>query len=565
MREYSAPLDVEIPVTGSLTDDIIANAKDHPERVAFSRREGADWQDITTVAFHEQVRRVAKGLIAAGIEPGDRVGLLSRTRYEWTLVDYALWYVGAVTVPVYETSSSAQIAWILSDSGASAIVVESAEHRARLDAAQPSPPTLRQVWTIDDGALGDLEATGRGVSDHDLEHRRDGVTPASVATIIYTSGTSGHPKGCTLTHGNLMVETDAALSALEGLFQREDSATLLFLPLAHVFARVIQVGAVKTGVRLAHAPDVNTLGAELATFQPTFLLAVPRVFEKLFNTASQDARIDGRGGVFDRAVDTAIAYSKSLDEGRPRPLLRARHALFDRLVYARIRRALGGACTEAISGGAPLGERLGHFYRGIGVTVLEGYGLTETSAAVTVNRPGLNRVGSVGQPLPGTTVRVADDGELLVRGGQVMRGYWESPEATDEVLTPEGWLHTGDVGTLDDEGFVWITGRKKELLVTAGGKNVAPAPLEERIRAHPLVSQCMVLGDGRPFISALVTLDAAAAMRWAQDRGKSGDLADVGRRPRLATRDPVRGRCRQPDRVSSRVGAPVRRTRPRLE
>ena len=527
MREYSAPLDFEIPITGSLTDDIVANAKDQPERVSFSRRRGADWEPVTAAEFHEHVRRVARGLIHAGIEPGDRVALLSRTRYEWTLVDYALWYVGAVTVPLYETSSPAQLEAILTDSGATAIVVESAENRSRLDKIRTSLPHLRQVWTVDDGALDALSAAGSGVADGDLDQRRAAVTPASLATIIYTSGTSGRPKGCRLTHGNFMVETQAALSALDGLFQRPDSATLLFLPLAHVFARLIQVGAVKAGVRLGHAPDVKTLEAELAAFRPTFLLAVPRIFEKLFNDASRTARIDGKGSAFDKAVETAIAYSKALDEGRPRLVLRAQHALFDRLVYARIRQSLGGECTHVISGGAPLGERLGHFYRGIGLQVLEGYGLTETTAALTVNRPGLVRVGSVGQPLPGTTVRVADDGELLARGAQIMTGYWEDPRATDQVISPEGWFHTGDLGAIDDEGFVWISGRRKELLVTAGGKNVAPAPLEERIRAHPLVSQCMVLGDGRPFISALVTLDAAAASRWAEERGKPVDLASL--------------------------------------
>ena len=531
MREYSAPLDVEVPLTGSLTDHIVANAKNHPERVAFSRQGGAGWQPVSSVAFHEQVRRIAKGLIAAGVEPGDRVALLSRTRYEWTLVDYALWYVGAVAVPIYETSSAAQVEWLLTDSGATGIFVESAEHRARLDPAQPPPPCLRHVWTLDDGALDDLEDAGTGISDRELDRRREAVTPTSVATVIYTSGTTDHPRGCSLTHGNFMFEVDAALSALAGLFERRDSSTLLFLPLAHVFARVIQVGAVKAGVRLGHAPDVKTLASELSTFEPTFLLAVPRVFEKLFNDASQDARINGRGGAFDKAVATAIAYSKAVEEGGPGLLLRTRHALVDKLVYTRIRRALGGQCTQAISGGAPLGERLGHFYRGVGVQILEGYGLTETTAAVTVNRPGLVRVGSVGQPLAGTTVRVADDGELLVRGPQVMRGYWENPQASDEVLSPEGWLHTGDLGAIDDEGFVWITGRKKELLVTAGGKNVAPAPLEERIRAHPLVSQCLVLGDGRPFISALVTLEPAAAAQWAETHGRTAELAFLGDDP----------------------------------
>ncbi|MGN6575623.1 MAG: AMP-dependent synthetase/ligase [Nocardioides sp.] len=531
MREYCAPLEFDLPVTGSLTDDIVANAETAPERVAFSRRIDAGWEDVTALAFHERVRAVAKGLVAEGIEIGERVALLSRTRFEWTLVDYALWYVGAVTVPVYETASADQLEWLLADSGATAVVVESAAHRVRLEPLQQAMPRLRHAWTLDDGGLDDLEAAGQRISEQELDQRRDNVTPASVATIIYTSGTSGHPKGCALTHGNFMIETRAALSALDGLFQRDDSATLLFLPLAHVFARLIQVGAVKAGVRLGHAPDIRTLNEALPAFKPTFLLAVPRVFEKLFNAASQSARIDGRGRAFDKAVDTAIAYSKALDGGRTGVILRGRHALADKTVYARIRAALGGECTYAISGGSPLGERLGHFYRGIGVPVLEGYGLTETTAAVTVNRPGLVRVGSVGQPLPGTTVRVADDGELLIRGGQVMTGYWQNAEATREVISSDGWFHTGDLGVIDDEGFVWVTGRQKELLVTAGGKNVAPGPLEERIRSHPMVSQCMVLGDGRPFVSALITLDAAAAAQFARERGKPADVASLATDP----------------------------------
>jgi long-chain acyl-CoA synthetase len=525
VREYSTPLDRDVPAQGSLTDDVIHNAEHHPDVVSFSRRVGDRWEPV-------KVRAMAKGLTAAGIESGDRVGLLGRTRYEWTLLDYAIWYAGAVTVPVYETSSPAQVRWILENSGAKALILETPHHVERFVEATDSP-ALEHTWVLDEGAVDLLTRLGLIVDDDDLDRRRADVGPESVATVIYTSGTTGLPKGCTLTHGNFMFELAVALDALDEVFSTEGSSTLLFLPLAHVFARVIQIGCVRARVRLGHSADIKTLVADLGEFRPTFVLAVPRVFEKLFNTASQNARIDGKGAIFDRAADTAIAYSRARDDGRPGPFLRARHALFDRLVYGKIRAALGGACTYAVSGGAPLGERLGHFYRGIGVTVLEGYGLTETAAAVTVNRPDAVRLGTVGQPLPGTAVRVEADGELVVRGGQVMRGYWENPDATAEVLDEDGWLHTGDLGDIDDEGFVRITGRKKEILVTAGGKNVAPAPLEDRIRAHYLVSQCLVVGDGRPYIAALVTLDADAAARWADEHAKSPDLAVLAEDPEL--------------------------------
>ncbi len=473
------------------------------------------------------MRALAKGLIASGVSPGDRVVLLSRTRFEWTLVDYAIWFAGAVTVPVYETSSVEQVAWVLEDSGAVAAVVETAAHAARVDEAREGTSwsdALRHVWALEDGAADTLTRAGELVGDDDLEARRALSTPDSPATLIYTSGTTGRPKGCELTHGNFMVELDSAISALPELFE-EDASTLLFLPLAHVFARVIQIGCVRAGVRLGHSADIKSLVDDLDEFRPSFVLAVPRVFEKVFNTASQRALADGRGGIFHKAAAVAITYSKALDAGRVSPLLRARHLVYDRLVYSRLRAALGGHCRFAVSGGAPLGERLGHFYRGIGITILEGYGLTETTAAITVNRVTAQRIGSVGQPLGGVTIRVADDGELLARGAQLMTGYWNDPAATRAMMTSDGWLRTGDLGEIDAEGFVRVTGRKKEILVTAGGKNVAPAPLEDRVRAHPLVSQCMVVGDGRPFIAALVTLDAEAVKPWASHHGKPADPA----------------------------------------
>jgi len=533
VREYSTPPTYTLPAVGNLTDDLVSNARTDPTRVVVSRRVGAQWRDVTAAELLADVREVAAGLLAAGVATGDRVALISRTRYEWTVVDYAIWYVGAVTVPVYETSSEAQVGWILSDSGSRLVVAETAVHAARVEALRGDLPELRRVVTIDDGGLDELVAGGRGVSESEREARRSVVTPASAATLIYTSGTTGQPRGCVLTHGNFMVELGVATPILDDLFETEGASTVLFLPLAHVFARIIQVGAIRRRVRLGHSADILHLLDDLGSFRPTFVLAVPRVFEKVFNTASQRATADGRGKVFDAAVAVAIKYSQAADRSGPGPLLRARHAMFDRLVYRRLRAALGGRTQYAVSGGAPLGERLAHFFRGIGVPVLEGYGLTETTGALTVNLPGHQRIGTVGRPLPGTSVRVADDGELLFRGGQLFAGYWHDDEATAAALDSDGWLHTGDLGELDDDGFVRITGRKKEILVTAGGKNVAPSVLEDRIRAHGLVSQCMVVGDGKPFVAALITLDPDAVPPWMERHGKSGSLPSLVRDPDL--------------------------------
>jgi long-chain acyl-CoA synthetase len=527
VREFSTPLTIEVPTTGNLTDDVVANAREAGDAVVFSRNTGQRWEDVTAAAFLEQVSAVAKGLIAAGVGAGDRVALISKTRYEWTLVDYAIWFAGAVTVPVYETSSAEQVAWILGDSGARAVVAEDAAHVAKVAEARAGLDQLNHVWSINDNAVDVLTRLGADVSDEDLEKRRTSATPLDLATLIYTSGTTGRPKGCMLTHGNFMFELGVAVDELDELFTADDAATLLFLPLAHVFARVIQIGSVKSRTRLGHSADIKNLLADLQAFRPSFILAVPRVFEKVFNTASQKATADGRGAIFNRAAETAIAYSRGLDRGRPSLAVRARHAVFSRLVYGKLRDALGGNVAYALSGGAPLGDRLGHFYRGIGLPVLEGYGLTETTAALTVNLPDAHKIGTVGRPLPGTAVRVADDGELLFRGGQVFAGYWDNEDATRETLERDGWFHTGDVGEVDDEGFVRITGRKKEIIVTAGGKNVAPAVLEDRLRAHALVDQCIVVGDGQPFIAALVTLDPDAVSAWAQAHGKSGRTADL--------------------------------------
>ncbi len=534
MREYSVPALVETPTTGNLTDLIVNNANEAPDHVVFSRRVGQVWQDVTAREFHAEVAALARGLVAAGIQPGDRVGLMSKTRYEWTLADFAIWYAGAVTVPIYETSSAEQVQWILGDSGAAACFVETAEHQATVAAVHGALPQLRNVWQFARGDVASLSEEGGAVPDADVEARRAGASPDDLATIIYTSGTTGRPKGCQLTHANFFAEVGNAATAGKELFN-EAGSTLLFLPLAHVFARVIQVSCVHSRSRMGHTADVANLLPDLATYQPTFILSVPRVFEKVFNSASQKAHAEGRGKIFNAAAATAIAYSEALDAGGPGIGLKLRHGLFDRLVYGKLRAALGGRVSYAVSGGAPLGARLGHFFRGIGVTVLEGYGLTETTAAATVNLPGQVKVGSVGRPIPGTTIRIADDGEVLVSGAVVFRGYWHNEAATKEAISADGWFHTGDIGELDDDGFLRITGRKKELIVTAGGKNVAPAVLEDRIRAHALVSQCMVVGDAQPFVAALITIDPEAFPHWKQQHNKPADatVADLVNDPEL--------------------------------
>jgi long-chain acyl-CoA synthetase len=522
--EYTSPVLAE-PATGNLSDIIVDNAVQAPHKVAFRRRVGDRWFDVTCGDFLTQVQGVAKGLLAAGIGAGDRVALMSKTRYEWTLVDFAIWTAGAVPVPIYETSSAEQVQWILADSGARACIVETPEHLAVVNEVRNTLSDLDDVWAIEDGGLDALTASGKTVSDGDLERRRTAAGPDDLATIIYTSGTTGRPKGCELTHGNFLFEAAQVTSAKDGdatladVFGDEGASTLLFLPLAHVFARMIEVGVVMARGQMGHTADIKNLLSDLATFQPTFILAVPRVFEKVYNSSEQRAEASGKGKIFHAAADTAIAYSEALDHGGPGMGLRAKHAVFDRLVYGKLRAALGGRVRWAVSGGAPLGPRLGHFFRGIGLTVLEGYGLTETTAASTVNTPGLIKLGTVGRPLPGVSVRIAEDGEILIKGGQVFVGYYNNPAATSEALR-DGWFATGDIGELDEDGCLRITGRKKELIVTAGGKNVAPAVLEDRLRAHRLVSQCMVVGDAQPYIACLITLDEEALPAWLDQHGK---------------------------------------------
>jgi len=531
VQEYSTPQVAQIDPNAALPDAVRDRAASAPHEVVFTRRVDGGWAPVTAKEFATEVAALAAGLIAGGVGPGDRVGLMSKTRYEWTLCDYAIWTAGAVTVPIYETSSAEQVEWNLGDSGSVAVIVESAEHERTVNDVRDRLPDLKGTWQIDAGGLEVLAAAGRDVAASELEARRAGLTGDSLATIIYTSGTTGRPKGCELTHHNLLGTGRSASIVLPELFNPAGS-TLLFLPLAHVFARLIQVACVESGSRMGHSADIKNLLADFASFQPTFILSVPRVFEKIYNTARQKAHADGKGKIFDKAEHVAIAYSEALDAGKVGLGLKLQHLLFDKLVYVKLRAALGGKVAWAVSGGAPLGARLGHFYRGIGMTILEGWGLTETTAAGTVNTPANIRVGSVGRPSPGVTIRVAHDGELLMAGENLLRGYWHNPTATGESIV-DGWFHTGDIGEIDSDGFVKITGRKKELIVTAGGKNVAPAVLEDRLRAHPLVSQCMVVGDAKPFIACLVTIDVDAIAPWASDKGKSADMATLAKDPDL--------------------------------
>jgi len=529
VREFSMPALAQIPATANLADVVFRRAAEQPQAVVLRRPAGASgvsgpWSDVTASQFKDEVVAVAKGLVAAGIEAGDRVALMSHTRYEWTLIDYAIWTAGAVTVPVYETSSTEQAEWILSDSGARACFAENASYGDIIGSFRDRVPELSHLWRIEED-LDSLRAAGADVGDEVIAERAGAAGAADLATVIYTSGTTGRPKGCELTHENLLADVrNAFLGPLTVVAGTENPGTLLFLPLAHVFARIIQVGCIEGGIVLGHCGDLTALLPALAAFRPTFILAVPRVFEKVYNGAEQKAVSEKKGAIFSRAADAAIAYSRALDApGRPSFGLRAQHAVFDRLVYGKLRAALGGRAQYAVSGGAALSERLCHFFRGVGVIVLEGYGLTETTAAATVNRPDRNKIGTVGQPLPGVGIKIADDGEILISGKNVFSGYWRNEAASKEAFAEDGWLATGDVGELDEEGFLTITGRKKEMIVTAGGKNVAPAVLEDRLRSHALISQCMVVGDGKPFIAALITLDPEALGPWKERHGKPAD------------------------------------------
>ncbi|MFC4907754.1 AMP-dependent synthetase/ligase [Actinomadura gamaensis] len=539
MRETDVPVRERFPETANLTDAPFTRAARTPTAIVARRRvpappgsgdgarsvgvfsavDGDAWSAVTAGEFAAEVARLAKGLMAMGVEPGDRIALMSRTRYEWTVLDYAIWAAGGVTVPVYETSSAEQVAWILGDSGARGIFVETAENRAAVASVRGRLPELAQVSGLERDDLDRLAAWGAAVSDEELTARRRSRRASDPATIVYTSGTTGRPRGCELTHANFLATARNVVLAGVPEITGDGASTLLFLPLAHVFARLVQVGCVECGMVLGHGTP-GTLQDDLGTFRPTFLLAVPRVFEKVYNGAAQRAEADGKGRIFQTAADTAVAYSRALDAGRVPLALRARHRAFDALVYRKLRAAMGGRLRYAMSGGAALNERLGHFFRGVGVSIIEGYGLTETTAPIVGNRfaPGGNRIGTVGRPFPGTAVRIAEDGEIQARGVSVFRGYWNDPEATARAFDG-GWFRTGDLGELDADGYLKITGRKKDILVTTGGKNVAPGPLEDLLRAHPLIDQAVVVGDGRKYVAALLTLDEEALPTWLSTRG----------------------------------------------
>lgn len=524
MNEITNPAVIPAATTGNLTNLIAERGWFEPDRITMSKPLGDGWQPLTARQVEEEIRATAKGLVATGIQIGDRVAIMARTRYEWTILDFAIWYAGGCVVPIYETSSAEQVDWILNDSGSVGLIVETPTHRELVNTILPSH--TRHVWVMTEDVLDHLRTSGAGISDNEIERRRNALLPETLATLIYTSGTTGRPKGVQLTHANFLAECGNVVEAANDLFLKPGGSTLLFLPVAHVFGRMVQIGAITAGLHLAHCSDpVGRLQPDLASFKPTFVLAVPRIFEKIYNGAEARADAAGKGKIFRKAAEVAIAYSQAQDKRGFNPLLTLQHAIFDKLVYGKIRLAMGGAVEAAISGGAPLGSRLGHFYRGAGITILEGYGLTETTAGATLNITKNLRVGSVGRPIPGTSIKIADDGEVLIKGPIVMRGYWQNDAANQEVFDGP-WFKSGDLGRLDDEGFLYITGRKKELIVTAGGKNVAPAVLEDRLRAHPLVSQCMVVGDNQPFIASLITIDPDMLKGWIAANNKAGATID---------------------------------------
>ncbi|WP_127818595.1 AMP-dependent synthetase/ligase [Microbacterium sp. CPCC 204701] len=524
MVQFEVPAIVPADPHANITDLLVERVKQTPDRALFSVPDGEGWRDITAAEFQKQVVALAKGFAAAGIEPGDKVGFVARTTYDWTLVDFALFYAGAVMVPIYETSSAAQISWNLSDSGAIAVITESPDHSARVAEVRGELPLIRSAWEIQAGDLDKLIADGASVPEDEIERRRNIAKGADIATLIYTSGSTGRPKGCVLTHSNFVELTRNSAKALRDVVETPGASTLLFITTAHVFARFISILNVHAGVKTGHQPDTKQLLPALGSFKPTFLLAVPRVFEKVYNSAEQKAEAGGKGKIFRAAAHTAVEHSRLLQEGRNVPFgTKIKFALFDKLVYSKLRTAMGGNVTYAVSGSAPLGPRLGHFFHSLGVTILEGYGLTETTAPATVNLADKSKIGTVGPVLPGVGIRLADDGEIEVRGINVFKEYWRNAEATAAAFDGD-WFKTGDIGSFDDEGFLTITGRKKEIIVTAGGKNVAPAALEDPIRANPIVGQVVVVGDQKPFISALITLDPEMLPTWLSNNGLPADL-----------------------------------------
>ncbi|MEV6258522.1 long-chain fatty acid--CoA ligase [Nocardia sp. NPDC051929] len=523
MREFEVPASYTIPDDANNSDNVFRHAEQSPNTVLFNVPNGSGgWRDVTAAEFAKTVTGVAKGLIASGLELGDRVAIMAPTRYEWAVLDFAIWAAGGCTVAIYDSSAAEQAKWILQDSATKLLFVDSDKHRKVIDEIETGAlPELREILQIDKGAVDELLGRGADLDDQAVHERRAQVGAQSPATLIYTSGTTGRPKGVMLTHANLYAESKSDRIALNK-YVTEGKKTLMFLPLAHVFARAVALAAFDAKVVVAHTADWSTLVEQFGSYQPHFILSVPRVFEKVFNSAKQKAHDGGKGKIFDAAADTAIAWSEALDNGGPGLALKLKHALFDRLVYAKLRAALGGQCEAAVSGGGPLGARLGHFFRGVGVTIYEGYGLTETTAAIAVNTPEHIRVGSVGRPIEGHAAKIAEDGELLLRGSVVFSGYWGNAEATDDAFE-DGWFKTGDLGAIDGDGFITITGRKKEIIVTAGGKNVSPALLEDSLRAHPLISQVMVVGDGQPFIGALITLDPESLPGWKERNSLPAD------------------------------------------
>ncbi|MDZ7929532.1 long-chain fatty acid--CoA ligase [Rhodococcus sp. NPDC076796] len=538
MREFTVAAKYDIADTDSAVDTVFVRARNSPNATVFRRQVDEQWLDVTAAEFEQLVVGVAQGLIAAGIEQGDRVALMSSTRFEWSVLDYAIWAAGGVTVPIYETSSAGQVEWILEDAEPVLLILENDAHVLETKDVVAAAPSVRTTFVIENASGTDavqaLIDGGAAVSEDQVHQRVSALASSDPATLIYTSGTTGRPKGVQLTHANLLAESLGIRETSLKSLMRQGRSTLMFLPLAHVLARAVSIASFDAGVTLGHTNDIPNLVATFGTFQPDFILSVPRVFEKVFNTAKQKAHADGKGKIFDLATECAVAWSEAQDTGGPGIVLRAKHTVFDKLVYGKLRAALGGKCELAISGGAPLGSRLGHFYRGIGVTIYEGYGLTETTAAFAVNTIGFQRVGSVGRPLPGNTVRIAEDGEIQLRGPVVFDGYWRNEVATAESLD-DGWFRTGDLGSVDDDGYITISGRKKELIVTAGGKNVSPAGLEDQLRAGALISQAVVVGDQKPFIGALITLDPDAFDRWKSSHGKAADAtaADLQTDPEL--------------------------------
>lgn len=539
VREAYVPPFAPAVTHGSLGDLPFDNAAAAPDAVVLSRRDGdGRWSDVTAAQFAEQVQAVAKGLIAEGLEPGDRIAIMARTTYEWTLLDFGAWAAGLVTVPVYPTSSVFQTRWILQDSGAVALVTETAAQAAALGPELDRVPDLHRMWVIEKGHVERLAELGAQQPDGEVSVRRGMLVPDTLATLIYTSGTTGRPKGCALTHGNFFAEVDNAIELLYPIFKArtsEEASVLLFLPMSHVFGRMVAVACIRARVRLGHAPSLKAedLLPDLAAFRPTCLLTIPYMLEKIFNSARAKAETGGRASSFDRAASVAERYGEAMEArasgtgGGPGTALKTARAFYDPLVYRRIRNAMGGRVRYAICGGSPLGRRLAAFYSGAGIEIYEGYGLTEVTGAATVTPPSKPRLGTVGWPLPGTRIRIASDGEILISGDQVLRGYWDPAAGGVVPAAADGWLATGDIGTLDDEGYLTITGRKKELLITAGGKSVAPAPLENWLRSHPLISQCMVVGDRRPFVSALITLDMDGVTHWRRMNGKHSVPAEL--------------------------------------